>query len=321
MLENKIVCLDGATLYPVADPRWGKFADFGEVQVYDRTAPNEIIERAKDATILLTNKVVIDAQTIKRLTKLKCICVLATGYNVVDIEAARASGIPVCNIPAYSTVSVAQQAIALLLAMTNRVETYSTENRKDRWAKCADFTYRLFETQELDGKKFGVVGFGNTGRKTAAIAAAFGMKILVYTSKKQEDLPAGYDKVSLDNLFSESDVVSLHCPLTDSTRNLVNASRLKQMKPTALLINTSRGPVVDEHDLATALKEGWIAGAGLDVLSMEPPCSDNELTKLENCYITPHVAWATVEARERLFAMTLENIKSFVEGNPCNVVN
>ena len=317
----KIVCLDGESVYDTRNPVWKQFEQFGTIQVYAHISPEEVVNVAIDADIILTNKVPLTASTFDSLPKLKYVCVLATGYNIVDIKAAREHNIPVSNIPAYSTASVAQQAISLLLAMTNRVETYATENRAGRWQSSTDFTYRLFDTEELAGKKFGVVGFGNTGSHTAAIAAALGMKILVYTSKSQEALPEGYQKVEMDELFQKADVGSLHCPLTESTRNLVNRDRLMLMKPTAWLINTSRGPVVNEHDLAEALREHRIAGAGLDVLSQEPPEADNELLKLENCFVTPHVAWATTEARERLFSIALGNVKAFIEGNPINVIN
>ncbi len=317
----KIVCLDAASLYDVENPVWKQLDQYGSVEIFAHVPAKEVTKVASDAEIILTNKVPLDAATINALPNLKYICVMATGYNIIDIEAARKRNIPVSNIPAYSTASVAQQTIALLLAMTNRVETYANENRAGRWPKSTDFTYRLFDTEELAGKYFGVVGFGNTGSHTAAIAAAMGMKILVYTSKLQDQLPSGYEKVELDSLFRRADVVSLHCPLTDSTRSMVNSRRLSMMKPTAWLINTSRGPVVDEQDLAEALREHRIAGAGLDVLSQEPPRHDNELLKLDNCFVTPHVAWATNEARDRLFKIAIGNVKAFVEGHPINVIN
>lgn len=317
----KIVCLDAYSLYPATDARWGEFADFGDIEVYDRTRADEIVDRATGADVILTNKVPLSATTLAKLPDLKFICVLATGFNIVDVKAAAERGIPVSNIPSYSTASVAQHAISLLLAITNRVEEYARCNREGKWQACEDFTFSQHSLPELSGKKFGVVGFGHTGQATAAIAAALGMEILVFTSKEQNQLPAGYRKVSLDELFSESDVVSLHCPLTDSTRNLVNAERLKQMKSSAILLNTSRGPVVNEADLVQALKKGEIAAAGLDVLCKEPPEKDNELFTLSNCYITPHIAWASVEAKERLFAIALTNVADFAKGHPSNVVN
>lgn len=317
----KIVCLDGGTLYPVTDSVWGRFADFADFEIYDRTDEAQIAERCSGADMVLTNKVPFTAETIAALPSLKYIGVLATGYNIVDVKAAAAAGITVTNIPAYSTRSVAQTAIALLLAIVNRVEHYAAANAAGRWAQSPDFTYRDFDWTELAGKTFGVVGFGNTGSATAAIAAALGMKIAVYTSKDQASLPEGYEKVPLDDLFAKSDVVSLHCPLTDSTRGLVNARTIGLMKPSAIVINTSRGPVVDEADLARALNDGRIAAAGLDVLSQEPPSKECPLLSARNCFITPHLAWASVEARERLFDIALGNVEAYVSGKPTNVVS
>ena len=317
----KIVCLDAYSLYPATDARWGEFAQYGDIEVYDRTGKDEIVERAHDADVVLTNKVPLDAATLERLPNLKFICVLATGYNIIDIATAAQRGIPVSNIPSYSTASVAQHAIALLLAITNRVEEYAVANRDGQWQACEDFTFRRHSLTELSGKKFGVVGFGHTGQATAAIAAALGMENLVYTSKSQDQLPVGYRKVTLDQLFKDADVVSLHCPLTDTTRGLVDAERLKQMKRSAILINTSRGPVINEKDLVKALKEGEIAAAGLDVLSKEPPQKDNELFTLANCYITPHIAWASEEAKARLFSIAVNNVANYVANHPSNVVN
>lgn len=316
-----LVVLDCLPLYPADDSRWERFARSGSVAVYERTMPEELVERCRSARIILTNKVPLTAEVIGRLPELRYIGVLATGYNIVDTAAASLHGVVVTNIPAYSTASVAQTAISLLLTITNRVEHYAEAVRNGRWTACRDFTFRDFPLTELDGKSFGVVGFGHTGQATARIAAALGMKIKVYTSKPQESLPDGYEKMSLDTLFASCDVVSLHCPLTDATRGLVNAGRLASMKSGAILLNTSRGPVVDERALAGALDSGHIAAAGLDVLSSEPPRADNPLLKARNCFITPHVAWASEEARGRLMDIAFANIEAFGNGCPQNVVN
>ena len=315
----KIVVLDGYGLNP-GDLSWSAWEALGELTVYDRTSPSELLERSEGAEVLITNKTLITAEDMAELSSLKYIGVLATGYNVVDIDAAKARGIVVTNIPAYSTASVAQMVFAHVLNITQRVGYYANENTQGRWTNNADFCYWDTNLVELDGKKMGVVGYGNIGKATARIALAFGMEVLAYTSKEQKDLPQGVRKVTLDELFSESDVVSLHCPLTPDTKELVNAERLKTMKPSAILINTGRGPLVNEHDLANALNEGRIAGAGLDVLSVEPSLADNPLLKAKNCFITPHIAWATKEARTRLMGIAINNLKSYQEGNIINNV-
>ncbi len=318
-MKHDIVILDAATVYGADDQRWQAF---GNVAVYDRTPAGKIVERCQGARMVLTNKVPFDAATIAALPGLEYIGVLATGYNIIDTEAATNAGITVTNIPAYSTMSVAQQAISLLLAITNRVADYARDNADGAWSRCPDFSYRLTDWHELAGKTFGVIGFGHTGSATAAIAAALGMKILVFTSKEQSALPQGYVKAAdIDEIFRTSDVVSLHCPLTPQTRNLVDARTLGMMKPSAILINTSRGPVVDEAALAEALNEGRIAAAGLDVLSNEPPKSDCPLIGARNCFITPHIAWASTEARERLYNIALENARAFLNGHTINKVN
>lgn len=314
-----IKVLDGYGLNP-GDLSWEGFEQLGEVTVYDRTAPEEVVKRATGADALLTNKTVVSAEMLRALPGLKYIGVLATGYNVVDIAAAKAAGIVVTNIPAYSTASVAQMVFAHLLAITQHVEHYTAENRTGRWSRCPDFCYWDYPLTELAGKRIGIVGFGNTGQATARIAAAFGMDVRVYTSKSAEALPAGMTKISLDELFRTCDVVSLHCPLTDDTRHLVNAGRLRQMKPSTILINTGRGPLVNEQDLADALNSGTIYAAGVDVLSSEPPRSDNPLLTARNCFITPHIAWATREARTRLMDMAVENLRSFLAGKTINNV-
>lgn len=315
----KIVVLDGYGLNP-GDLSWEAMQSLGELQVYNRTSPSELLDRAKGAEVLITNKTVITAKDMDALPQLKYIGVLATGYNVVDIEAARSKEIIVTNIPAYSTRSVAQMVFAHLLNITQRVGYYAKENRQGRWATNADFCYWDTPLIELDGKRMGIIGFGNTGQATAAIAIALGMKVCVYSSKPQFMLPQGIQRMGLDELFRECDVVSLHCPLTDNTKELVNAARLSTMKPTAILINTSRGPLVNEHDLADALNNGVIAAAGLDVLSTEPPCKDNPLLTARNCFITPHIAWATKEARIRLMDIAVNNLKGYIKGNIINNV-
>lgn len=315
----KIVVLDGYGLNP-GDLSWEAMQSLGELQVYNRTSPSELLDRAKGAEVLITNKTVITAKDMDALPQLKYIGVLATGYNVVDIEAARSKEIVVTNIPAYSTRSVAQMVFAHLLNITQRVGYYAKENRQGRWATNADFCYWDTPLIELDGKRMGIIGFGNTGQATAAIAIALGMKVCVYSSKPQFMLPQGIQRMGLDELFRECDVVSLHCPLTDNTKELVNAARLSTMKPTAILINTGRGPLVNEHDLADALNNGVIAAAGLDVLSTEPPCKDNPLLSARNCFITPHIAWATKEARIRLMDIAVNNLKGYIKGNIINNV-
>ena len=315
----KIVVLDGYGLNP-GDLSWEAMQSLGELQVYNRTSPSELLDRAKGAEVLITNKTVITAKDMDALHQLKYIGVLATGYNVVDIEAARSKEIVVTNIPAYSTRSVAQMVFAHLLNITQRVGYYAKENRQGRWATNADFCYWDTPLIELDGKRMGIIGFGNTGQATAAIAIALGMKVCVYSSKPQFMLPQGIQRMGLDELFRECDVVSLHCPLTDNTKELVNAARLSTMKPTAILINTGRGPLVNEHDLADALNNGVIAAAGLDVLSTEPPCKDNPLLTARNCFITPHIAWATKEARIRLMDIAVNNLKGYIQGNIINNV-
>ena len=315
----KIVVLDGYGLNP-GDLSWSAWEALGELKVYDRTSPSELLERSAGAEVLVTNKTLITANDMVSLPELKYIGVLATGYNVVDIDAAKARGIVVTNIPAYSTSSVAQMVFAHVLNITQRVGYYANENVQGRWTNNADFCYWDTNLVELDGKKMGIVGYGNIGKATARIALAFGMEVLAYTSKEQKDLPQGIKKATLDELFTESDVVSLHCPLTPETKELVNAERLKTMKPSAILINTGRGPLVNEQDLADALNEGRIAGAGLDVLSVEPSVANNPLLSAKNCFITPHIAWATKEARTRLMDIAINNLRSYQEGNIINNV-
>ena len=315
----KIIVLDGYGLNP-GDLNWKGFEELGELTVYDRTMPSELLERAAGAEVLVTNKTLITAENMAALPELKYIGVLATGYNVVDIDAAKARGIVVTNIPAYSTASVAQMVFAHILNITQRVGYYADENKQGRWTRNADFCYWDTNLVELEGKKMGIVGFGNIGQATARIAQAFGMEVCVYSSKPQFALPSGIKKMELDELFAECDVVSLHCPLTPDTKEMVNAERLSKMKPNAILINTGRGPLINEQDLADALNEGRIAAAGLDVLSVEPSVENNPLLSAKNCFITPHIAWATLEARTRLMNIAVQNLKSYLNGQIINNV-
>lgn len=315
-----IVVLDGFTMNP-GDLSWNELAELGSLKVYDRTSAGQVLERAKDAEAILTNKTVIDAASLRSLPKLKYVGVLATGYNVVDINVARELGIVVTNIPAYSTESVAQMVFAHILNITHRVGRYSDEARSGVWSRQADFSYTNSPLMELCGKKIGIVGFGNTGSATARIAVAFGMEVLAYTSKPQSALPAGVTKAdSIDDIFRMSDIVSLHCPLNKETSEIANAAHLSLMKKSAILINTGRGGLVNEQDLADALRENRIKAAGLDVMVNEPPREDNPLLRLDNCFITPHIAWATYEARVRLMNQTVKNLRSFIEGNIINNV-
>ena len=315
-----IVVLDGFTMNP-GDLSWNELAELGSLKVYDRTSAGQVLERAKDAEVILTNKTVIDAASLRSLPKLKYVGVLATGYKVGGISVARELGIVVTNIPAYSTESVAQMVFAHILNITHRVGRYSDEARSGVWSRQADFSYTNSPLMELCGKKIGIVGFGNTGSATARIAVAFGMEVLAYTSKPQSALPAGVTKAdSIDDIFRMSDIVSLHCPLNKETSEIANAAHLSLMKKSAILINTGRGGLVNEQDLADALRENRIKAAGLDVMVNEPPREDNPLLKLDNCFITPHIAWATYEARVRLMNQTVKNLRSFIEGNIINNV-
>lgn len=315
----KIVVLDGYTLNP-GDLSWEGLQKLGDVSVYDRTDSTEIAARASDAEIVLTNKTVLDAKTLDTLPKLRYIGVLATGYNVVDLAAARRHGLVVTNIPAYSTDSVAQMVFAHILNITQRVEHYASQTRQGVWTSNPDFSYYDTPLTELHGKRIGIIGFGHIGQAVARIATAFGMEALVFTSKPQAELPDGCTKASLDGVFGQSDIVTLHCPLTPDTDKLVNAARLAQMRRGAILINTGRGGLVDETALADALKNRHLLAAGLDVLSSEPPRTDNPLTGLDNCFITPHIAWATKEARVRLMELAVSNVRNFLSGNITNNV-
>ena len=315
----KIVVLDGYCLNP-GDLSWEDMASLGDLRVYDRTSPAELLNRAEGAEVLITNKTLITGNDMEVLPELKYIGVLATGYNVVDVESAKEKGIVVTNIPAYSTNSVAQMVFAHLLNITQRVGHYACMNRQGTWSDNADFCYWDTELIELNGKWMGIIGFGNIGQATARIALSFGMKVGVFTSKAQSELPEGVKKMSLEEIFKNCDVVSLHCPLTPFTQEMVNAERLNLMKPNAILINTGRGPLINEQDLADALNAGKILAAGLDVLSTEPPLSTNPLLSARNCFITPHIAWATKEARIRLMKIAVNNLNEFMKGNIINNV-
>lgn len=317
----KITVLDGFSTNP-GDLSWDALEKLGELTVYDRTAPAQVVERSRGSDLLLTNKTVITAADIAALPEVKYIGILATGFNVVDIDAARAAGITVTNIPAYSTMSVMQMVYAHLLTITNRVEHYTAEIRRGKWSASPDFCYMDFTHHELAGKRMGIVGYGHIGSAVAAVALALGMVPYIYTSKPADALPQGMEKApSLDAVFSDSDVVSLHCPLNEETRNLVNRERLSLMKPTAILINTSRGLLVDEDALAEALNAGTIYAAGLDVMPQEPPRADSPLLTARNCFITPHMAWGTFEARKRLIQIAADNLRAYLAGHPVNVVN
>ena len=316
----KIVILDGYAANP-GDLSWDELKALGECEIYDRTQPSQVLERAAGAEVVLTNKTNLRAEQLAALPQLKYIGVMATGYNVVDTEAARQRGILVSNIPAYSTNSVAQLVFAHLLNIAQQVQHHNEAVHNRRWNQSPDFCFWDMPLLELHGLKMGIVGLGHTGLATARIALGFGMEVYAYTSKSPLQLQAEIHKMELDELFRQCDVISLHCPLTDSTRHLVNAERLATMKPTAILINTARGPLVDEAALAAALNAGTIAAAGVDVLSEEPARADNPLLAAKNCYITPHIAWGSSAARQRLMQILVENVKSYMDGKPINIVN
>lgn len=314
----KICILDGYSLNP-GDLDWSPVERLGDVTLFDRTPADKIVERAADADIVLTNKVPFSADTLRQLPRLRFICVLATGYNIIDTEAAARQGVVVANIPAYSTMSVAQMAFAHILNITNHVASYAREVADGKWTNCPDFCFWDSALTELAGKTMGIVGLGNTGMATARIAVAMGMKVVALTSKSADTLPEGITPAPLDDVLASADVVSLHCPLTPSTRHLINAASIAKMKPSAILINTGRGPLVDEQAVADALNGGRLAAFGADVLSQEPPRGDNPLLSARNCFLTPHIAWATLEARTRLMSTATENVRQFIAREP--VVN
>ena len=312
----KIVVLDGYTNNP-GDISWAPIEAVGSLTVHDRSAPDEIVPRVAGADVVLTNKAVVGREVIEALPDLKYIGVLATGYNCVDTAAARARGIPVCNVPEYSTPNVVQATFALLLELTNHVGHHAATVRAGRWSACPDFCYWDGDLVELAGLTLGIVGYGRIGQGVAAVGRAFGMKILAHRRSPGGDPEC----VDLETVLREGDVVSLHCPLTPDTKELIDARRIALMKPSAFLLNTARGALVNEADLAAALNAGRLAGAGLDVLTVEPPPASNPLLTARNCIITPHVAWATRNARRRLIEITAGNLRAFAAGTPRNVVN
>ena len=316
----KIVVLDGYTLNP-GDLTWTELQSLGNCEIYDRSSLPEVLKRASGAEAVVVNKIVLSRETIFRLPHLKYIGVTATGYNIVDVEAAREREITVTNVPTYGTKSVAQMTLALLLELTQRVGHHAQTVREGRWTASPDFCYWDFPLVELDGLTIGIVGFGRIGRAVADLAAAFGMKVLAHSRNPRASVLASAQLVDLETLFRQSDVISLHCPLTPETQHLVNAQRLSWMKPSAFLLNTSRGALIDETALAEALNSSRIAGAGLDVLSSEPPKAEHPLLHARNCLITPHIAWATRAARSRLMDIAVANIRVFLAGAPQNVVS
>ncbi|GAB3247274.1 D-2-hydroxyacid dehydrogenase [Larkinella harenae] len=315
-----LVFADAYTLNP-GDLDWTPLTSLGSVTLHDRTAPDQLLDRVKDADMILVNKVKLNRQTLEQLPKLRYIGVTATGYDIIDVKAARELDIVVTNVKGYSTESVAQLTFALMLELTHHAGLHADSVRAGDWAQNPDFAYWKTPLVELFGKTLGVVGFGDIGKRVATIGQAFGMNILVNRRHTDEEPPEGIRYVDQATLFAESDVVTLHCPATDENRGFVNQSLLDQMKPTAYLINTSRGALINEADLAEALNNDRLAGAGLDVLTTEPPAADNPLFSARNCLITPHLAWASREARQRLLLETVENIRAFFAGKPRNVVN
>lgn len=316
----KIVVTDSYTLNP-GDLSWDGLRRIGDCDIFERSTYEENLLRCRDAEIAVTNKVVFDRDTVASLPMLKCITVTATGYNVIDVQAARLRNIVVCNVPTYGTASVAQMVFALLLEMTQNVGDHSKTVHEGKWSRCDNFSYWDHPLIELSGLTMGIIGYGRIGRAVAAIANAFGMKVIACDIEKRESPDEAVEWVDTEAIFSKSDVLSLHCPLTSDTQGLVNAKHLGMMKPTSFLINTSRGPLINESDLAEALNSDSIAAAGLDVLSTEPPKVDNPMFTAKNCFITPHIAWATRSARKRLMSVTEANIGAFIGGVPINVVS
>ncbi|HPA87522.1 MAG TPA: D-2-hydroxyacid dehydrogenase [Bacteroidales bacterium] len=317
----KIVVLDGYTLNP-GDLSWDEIAGLGELRVYDRTPPELVAERTEGAAIVLTNKVILDGPLLRSLPELRYIGVMATGYNVIDTAEADRLGIIVTNIPAYGTNSVAQLTFALILSLCNNVMRHSDEVMKGRWSESKDFTFRDYPLTELSGKTLGIIGFGSIGKKVCEIAMAFGMNVIATSRSRTGGPPLpGFEWAGLQELLSRSDIVTIHCPLTPENAGMINIDNLRLMKRSSFLINTARGPLIAEKDLADALNQGIIAGAGLDVLSVEPPPPDNPLLRAKNCIITPHIAWATLESRKRLMHIAAGNISAFLDGKAINVVN
>lgn len=314
-----LTVLDAYTSNP-GDLSWLALDAIASCTYHDRSSTSEVIERARDCEFVLTNKTVLNGATLRALPKLRYIGVLATGYNVVDVVTAKELGIVVCNVPGYSTPSVAQTVFALLLELTHRVGHHAQTVREGRWAKSVDFSYWDGTLTELSGRTLGIYGYGTIGEAVAKIGLALEMRVIAYRRTWKEQPLAGVECASSESIFTESDVLTLHCPLTDSTKDLINTASIARMKPSAFLINTARGPLVHEAELAKALNAGRLAGAGLDVLSTEPPSADNPLQTAKNCFITPHIAWASKEARARLIATATANVKAFIADRPQNVV-
>lgn len=319
MKRPRLVILDAYATNP-GDLSWAPVEAWADCTVHDRTAPSEVLSRIGDAEAVMLNKAVLSADTIQRAPRLQYVGILATGFNTIDLAAARQRGLVVTNVPGYSTDSVAQHTFALLLELTNQTALHSADARAGGWARNADYCYRLSPQTELAGLTLGLVGFGQIGQAVARIARALGMRVLAHRRDTSAPPPEGVEYASLDRLFEESDVVSLHCPLAPATAGLVNASRLARMKPTAFLINTSRGPLVVEQDLANALRENRIAGAAVDVLSTEPPAPDNPLLSAPRCLVTPHLAWATAAARKRLIDIAADNLRAYLDGQPVHQI-
>ncbi len=316
----KIVNLDGYTTNP-GDQSWDWLGKYGEYTIYDRTAQNEVIEHGRDADALIINKTVITADMIDKMPRLKYIGLQSTGYNVVDCDYAKKKGIIVSNIPSYSTNAVAQLVFAFILQITNQVTLHSDAVHNGEWCTCPDFCFWKAPLTELDGKTIGILGFGSIGQRVAKIADAFGMNVIAYTPHPKDEEFPDVRFTDFNTMLKESDIITCHCPLTPQTEGIINMDALSLMKKSAILINTSRGPVVDDKALADALNNGEICAAGLDVLRVEPPTEDNPLLTAKNCYITPHIAWAGYETRVRLLSILEDNLKAFVTGNPQNVVN
>ncbi|MBQ9517903.1 MAG: D-2-hydroxyacid dehydrogenase [Eubacterium sp.] len=314
----KIVNLDGCSTNP-GDLSWDAFNKYGDFTVYERTAPEQIVERAKDADVIIINKSIINNEILDELPNLKYVGLQSTGYNVIDTVEARKRGITVSNIPAYSTNEVAQMVFAYILHITSKVAMHDEAVHNGEWCSCPDFCFWKAPLEEMNGKTIGIIGYGSIGRRVARIAGAFGMRILVNTPHPADD--EGIEFVTLETLLKQSDFVTCHCPLNSDTEKLINADRLNLMKKTTVLINTSRGPVVDEPALAEALNSGRIRAACVDVLSVEPPSEDNPLLHAKNCVITPHISWAATETRARLLTILEANLKAFIDGHPQNVVN
>lgn len=317
----KLVILDGNAANP-GDLSWDGLREFGELIVYDRTPQQLAVERIGDADIVITNKVVVTAELLDACPNVRLVCVLATGYNTVDTEAARQRNVTVCNVPAYSTDSVAQLTMALLLEICLRVGDHNNSVHAGDWVRAKDYSYWNYPLIEIADKTMGIIGMGSIGQRVACLARAFGMKIVYYSRTEKPELEKeGYRYMPMDELLAESDVVSLHCPLTEETTGLINAAALDKMKQGAILLNTTRGAVIVEKDVASALQSGKLYAAGVDVLSSEPPSADNPLLALDNCIITPHIAWAPTEARTRLIGVVVDNVKNYLAGTPVNVVN